>query len=58
MPPVSAAHAASVHGLTQRAQAMASASVDSYNARIKDRILLAYAREELEELGIAKFLRF
>jgi len=44
--------------LTQRAQAMASASVDSYNARIKDRILLAYAREELEQLGIAKFLRF
>jgi Fe-S-cluster containining protein len=35
---------------------MLNATVDSYNQRIRDFILLEYARPELESLGIAEFL--
>ncbi|MEM6732600.1 MAG: hypothetical protein AAF658_13665 [Myxococcota bacterium] len=41
---------------TSRARAMAVAAVAAYNERIKDRILMAYAPERLEELGLLKFL--
>ena len=43
--------------LEERAHEMAVSAVGAYNARIRDRILLAYASERLEALGIAKFLR-
>lgn len=39
-----------------RAQAMAVAAVAAYNERVKDRVLLAYAPKELEDLGLMRFL--
>ena len=43
--------------LAKEAQTMAVAAVSAYNTRIRDRIVLAYARDRLEALGITKFLR-
>jgi hypothetical protein len=36
---------------------MARAAVESYNARIKDWVLLEYARARLEALGLIRFLQ-
>ncbi len=41
----------------EQAKRMAVAAASAYNARIRDRIMLAYAPERLEALGITKFLR-
>lgn len=41
---------------TPRVRAMARAAVDSYNERIKDAVLLEYARPRLESLGLTRFL--
>ena len=40
-----------------RVQAMTIAAVASYNERIKDFVILAYARERLVDLGLARHLR-
>lgn len=40
----------------ERAQQMAVGAVAAYNERIKDRVLLSYAPERLEHLGLLKFL--
>ncbi len=40
-----------------RARAMVAAAVDSYNERIKDAVLLAYAEARLAELGLMQLLR-
>jgi Fe-S-cluster containining protein len=39
-----------------RIEAMKVAAVASYNERLKDLVLLAYAERELEELGLTRFL--
>lgn len=39
-----------------RSAEMRTAAIDVYNERIKDAVLLAHARPELEKLGIAQFL--
>ena len=39
-----------------RSQEMFGASVEAYNGRIRDAVLLEHARDELEELGIGAFL--
>jgi Fe-S-cluster containining protein len=41
---------------TPRVRAMAVAAVDSYNQRIKDAVLLEYARPQLDQLGLTRFL--
>ncbi len=41
---------------TPRVRAMARAAVDSYNHRIKDTVLLEYARSRLEDLGLLRHL--
>ncbi|MBN1961845.1 MAG: YkgJ family cysteine cluster protein [Deltaproteobacteria bacterium] len=38
-------------------EAMKQAAVASYNERIKDSILLAYAKDRLKELGLMRFLQ-
>jgi Fe-S-cluster containining protein len=40
-----------------QARAMARTAVESYNARIKDWVLLEYARDRLEALGLIRFLQ-
>lgn len=40
----------------ERVTAMAAAAVASYNERIKDAVLLAYAREHVAELGLLNYL--
>ena len=40
----------------QRAESMAVAAVAAYNERVKDQVLLAYAQERLEALGLMRFL--
>ena len=42
---------------TSRAQAMAVAAVVAYNERVKDLVLLAFARPRLADLGLLKHLR-
>lgn len=37
-------------------RAMATAAVAAYNERVKDQVLLSYARERLHELGVTRFL--
>ena len=39
-----------------RVKAMAAAAVASYNERIKDLVLLAYAPRQLEDLGLLQFI--
>ncbi len=41
----------------ERAEVMAAHAVVSYNERIKDLILMAYAMDELTALGLTKYLR-
>lgn len=39
-----------------RSEAMFGAAVQTYNERIKDAVLLAHARDELDRLGVGKYL--
>ena len=41
----------------REAQSMAAAAVASYNERIKDLVILAYAREEVAALGLLQYLQ-
>ncbi len=43
-------------GVDQRIEKMARAAVESYNERIRDAVLLEYARDRLGQIGLLPFL--